>query len=73
MLNIQQQKGKIAQPLFDLDLKNVIPDELHLLLRVTDVLTRNLIKAGLTYDFNNCTSLSATYDINSWSRILSSV
>jgi len=39
------------------------------LLRVTDVLTRNLIKAALTHDLNNCTSLSATYDINSGKMI----
>jgi len=28
----------------------VIPNELHLLLRVTDVLTRNLIQAAVTHD-----------------------
>ena len=45
---IQKRKGRVNNPLIDLD--NWIPDELHLMLRVTDVLTRNLINAAANQD-----------------------
>ena len=47
------QAGRLNDPLLKIPLENVIPDELHLLLRVTDILTRNLIYAAGTYDTKN--------------------
>ena len=38
--------GRVNDPLITIDLDYWIPDELHLLLQVTDVLTRNLIIAA---------------------------
>ena len=35
--------GCIRRPLFDIQLENIVLDELHLLLRIGDVLIRNLI------------------------------
>lgn len=40
-------------PLIKLDPDNIIPDELHLLLRITDVLINNLISAAKTHDKKN--------------------
>ena len=37
-------------PLLDIELDHVIVDELHLLLRITDVLTSNLVDEVLTWD-----------------------
>ncbi len=37
-------------PLLDIELDHVITDELHLLLRITDVLTSNLVDEVLTWD-----------------------
>lgn len=37
-------------PLLKLDLDHVVPDELHLLLRITDVLLRNLISTAVAVD-----------------------
>ena len=45
--------GRLNNPLLRIPLENVIPDELHLMLRVTDVLTRNLIYAAGTHDSQN--------------------
>ena len=42
--------GSINMPLLDLELDHVIPDELHLLLRVMDVLIQGLIDTVLAYD-----------------------
>ena len=41
-----QRKGKVDEPLLHTPLKNVVPDELHLMLHTTDMLTRNLICAA---------------------------
>ena len=41
----QKRKGRINDPLI-----HWIPDELHLMLRITDVLTRNLINAAANQD-----------------------
>ena len=41
--------GRLNDPLIHINLDNWIPDELHLKLRITDVLTRNLISAA-AYD-----------------------
>jgi len=46
----QERKGLIYPPLINIPLTNVVIDELHLLLRITDVLTKNLIRAGLSHD-----------------------
>jgi len=46
----QERKGLIHPPLINIPLTNVVIDELHLLLRVTDVLTKNLIRAALSHD-----------------------
>lgn len=63
--------GKIANPLLHINLDCVVPDELHLMLRVTDVLIRNLIYAALTHDINQLESARrpAKYDINSGKMI----
>ena len=42
--------GIVSDPLFTIDLDYWIPDELQLLLRVTDVLTQNLITAAASDD-----------------------
>ena len=42
--------GSINIPLLDLELDHVIPDELHLMLRVMDVLIQALIDAATSYD-----------------------
>jgi len=42
--------GSIHHPLLDIDLTKVVVDELHLLLRVTDLLTRNLISIAASRD-----------------------
>lgn len=38
------------QPLLDIKLENVVIDELHLMLRITDVLTKSLINEALEWD-----------------------
>jgi hypothetical protein len=38
------------QPLLNIELDHVVPDEIHLLLRVTDILTENLIQECLDLD-----------------------
>ena len=53
-----QRKGKVNEPLLHIPLKNVVPDELHLMLCITDVLTRNLIHAAMTYDAVNSRRIS---------------
>ena len=42
--------GSINIPLLDLELDHVIPDELHLMLRVMDVLIQGLIDTAVAYD-----------------------
>ena len=44
--------GCIKMPLISLELDHIIPDELHMLLRVTDVLIQNLINAATSDDLN---------------------
>jgi hypothetical protein len=39
-----------SEPLLDIDLDHVIVDELHLMLRVTDVMIENLIREMLDWD-----------------------
>ena len=42
-LKTGNEPGQIHPPLLDLSLHNIIPDELHLLLRITDRLIENLM------------------------------
>ena len=42
----------VRMPLLEIDLDHIIPDELHMLLRVTDVLIQNLIHAATSHDKN---------------------
>lgn len=42
--------GSINVPLLDLELDHVIPDELHLMLRIMDVLIQGLIDTAMVYD-----------------------
>ena len=51
-----QKKGKVYKPLLHIPLKNVVPDELHLMLHITDVLIRNLINTAMKYDAVNSRS-----------------
>ena len=46
----ERRQGRLHAPLLNIELNNIIPDELHLLLRITDILTRNLIHAAMTHD-----------------------
>ena len=38
------------QPFFNIGLDHIVPDELHLLLRVTDILTENLVLKCLDWN-----------------------
>ena len=42
--------GCVNEPLLNIELTNVVPDELHLLLRVTDVLLKNVIDEAVEHD-----------------------
>ena len=46
----EQKQSQMHAPLIHLQPKYVIADELHLLLRITDLLTRNLINAALQHN-----------------------
>lgn len=46
----QLRLGQIDKPLLHIELDHVVPDELHLMLRITDVLTRNVIHAAMSED-----------------------
>ena len=45
--------GKVNDLLITIDLDYWIPDELHLLLQITDVLNRNLINAAASDDYTH--------------------
>jgi len=47
---IEKRRGRLYNPLLYIDIDNWIPDELHLMLRVTDILTRNLIYGAANQD-----------------------
>ena len=53
-VSLQQKPnyGCIKPPLINLELDRIIPDELHMLLRITDVLIQNLINAATSHDCN---------------------
>ena len=54
-LKENKSKDSLHKPMLDIELDYVIPDELHLLLRITDVLINNLITSAVSYDINNST------------------
>jgi len=68
--NWQKQPGCHSQPFFNIKLENVIIDELHLMLRVTDRLEDGLIRDIVSWDEvtnkviscnnNNCESQTQT-------------
>ena len=51
-LKADGQFNSINKPLLDLELDHVVPDELHLMLRVTDVLINALIETASAYNRN---------------------
>ena len=55
---VAQRKGKVNEPLLRLLVKNVVPNELHLMLHITDMLTRNLIRAAIKCDTANSCRIS---------------
>ena len=44
------EHGYIRQKLINIDIDHIIPDELHLLLRITDGLIENLINGAVAHD-----------------------
>ena len=48
--------GRVNDPLITIDLDYWIPGELHLLLRITDVLIQNLINAAASDDYKHSRS-----------------
>ena len=48
-----QQNGCRFQPLLSIETDHIIPDELHLLLRIMDVLLRNVINTAIGSDNYN--------------------
>lgn len=49
---LRSEPGVKNARLINIDIDHVIPDELHLLLRITDKLIENLINAAVQYDHN---------------------
>jgi len=49
-LNGNGQFSSSNKPLLNLNLDHIIPDELHLMLRVTDRLIKAIIQTAITYD-----------------------
>lgn len=47
---VEQEPGYIRQRLINIDVDHIIPDELHLLLRITDRLIENLINGAVAHD-----------------------
>ncbi|XP_028405265.1 uncharacterized protein LOC114527775 [Dendronephthya gigantea] len=41
------------KPLLEVKLENVVLDELHLMLRITDILTKSLVNEALEWDFKD--------------------
>jgi len=69
----EERKGLIHPPLLNIPLENVIVDELHLLLRVTDVLTKNLIRAALSYDAQTTSEISSELERPLMKKLLSNI
>ena len=55
MLQRKESHDSLHKPMPNIELDHVIPDELHLLLRVTDVLINNIITSAISYDLSNST------------------
>ena len=49
---LRSEPGVKNPRLINIDINHIIPDELHLLLRITDKLIDNLINAAVQYDHN---------------------
>ena len=47
---VSSEPGYINPRLINIDLDHILPDELHLLLRITDRLIENLINGAVAYD-----------------------
>ncbi|XP_028417002.1 uncharacterized protein LOC114541217 [Dendronephthya gigantea] len=47
---LKQNLSCVHPPLVDIPLQNIVLDELHVMLRVTDILTRNLVTAAISWD-----------------------
>ena len=52
--NPLNKKGCVNPPLLNIPVNKIIVDELHLMLRITDVLLRNLIWAMIAQDIIEC-------------------
>ena len=46
--------GCCQEPLLNIELDHIVVDELHLLLRITDILTANLITEVIEWDIEEC-------------------
>ena len=55
MLQKMESHDSLHKPILNIELDHVIPDELHLLLRVTDVLINNIITSAISHDISNST------------------
>ena len=55
--------SSIHKLLLDLELDHIIPDELHLMLRISDVLIKALIDTARTYD-RHCKTLLPDFHIS---------
>ncbi len=52
--NPADKKGCVNPPLLNISIDKIIVDELHLMLRITDVLLRNLIWGMIAQDIIEC-------------------
>ena len=59
LLKGPKEKGRIHPPLIEIDIDHAITDELHLFLRITDVLTRNVVSEMREWDVLEVGSTSA--------------
>ena len=48
--NNKKEHGRMEKPLFNIAFDHVIPDELHLILRITDVMLTNLLDDAMERD-----------------------
>uniref|UniRef100_A0A1X7TWP4 Uncharacterized protein n=2 Tax=Amphimedon queenslandica TaxID=400682 RepID=A0A1X7TWP4_AMPQE len=56
--------GVLREPLFEIELEQVVIDELHLLLRISDVLIRNLLGIGQALDLKDITTKNSTRHVD---------
>ena len=69
----ERRLGRLHTPLLNIELNNIIPDELHLLLRIMDILIRNLINAALTNDIQQTTGIKDPLERPMLKRLLQSI